>query len=78
LSEWLISERGVKPPDQWIENTVTGITSVILIPYEYANWALEYLGCAGTVDIKSEPTIRIMWQIHEACLQYQRDKGEVN
>jgi hypothetical protein len=61
----------VKPPETYMKEVVDGITCVHGVPYQYVNWAYEYLDekpevCGTTTPYK----LRYAYMLYEACWLY--------
>ncbi|QNO00312.1 hypothetical protein QGX21_gp108 [Pseudomonas phage phiPsa315] len=68
-TEW----EAVKPTDAIIFAVSTGEYSLWLFPYQYMNWAAEYMGKPKIYNVTSPYSFGAAHMMVEACKKYVQD-----
>lgn len=64
----------VKPADNIIFAVATGDYNVFGFPFQYVNWALEYVGQQPTCRAGNYITFKMCSLVHTACKHYVKEK----
>lgn len=70
----VLPRNSIKPPDSIIFAIATGEHSVYLFPYQYVNWALEYIGEAPTVRVGDTVSFGMVNKVYTAAVKYVKEK----
>ncbi|WYV99740.1 hypothetical protein Roomu2_00060 [Pseudomonas phage vB_PpuM-Roomu-2] len=71
----LLPRRSIKPPDNIIFAIATGEHSVYLFPYQYVNWALEFLGEQPSVKVGETVSFGMCAKVHAAAVKYVKERS---